>query len=291
MNRPSVLSRADILANYTVFTAIDRNYLRIFSLWLDFLEQSGYLPCLRVATFDSESERFVRAKGIPCVAIDERIQDPQQLYVARLNEIASLIASGRNVIHSDADAFWLKPDLPSLIRESCDLQISIGHGMPQDAIEEWGFSLCCGFFVLHASPRVERFVADWIERSRQHGHDQIALNNLLLDHELRWQRDDGAQTVGSCSSLGLCVAAISDDLISRETVGPSVQIYHPYLSSKSESNKLLQLKARVEPTRMRRMRAYVRLALNTSAWPEVILGKSRRVLQRARGAPAKRRRI
>ena len=144
-----------------------------------------------------------------------------------------------------------------------------------------GASLCCGFFVLHASPRVERFVADWIERSRQHGHDQLALNNLLLDRELRWQRDDGSQTVGSCSSLGLRVGAINEDLISRETVSPSVQIYHPYLSSKSESNKLLQLKARVEPTRMRRMSAYIRLALNMSAWPEAVLGKSRRVLRRA----------
>jgi hypothetical protein len=290
VNRPGVLSRAEVLANYTVFTAVDRNYLRIFALWLDLFERSGYLPCLRVATFDSESERFVRAKGITCVTIDERIQDPQQLYVARLNEIASLIASGRNVIHTDADAFWLKPDLPSLIRESCDLQISIGHGIPQDAIDEWGFSLCCGFFVLHASPRVEHFVAEWIEKSRQYGHDQIALNNLLLEHELRWQRDDGSQIVGSCSSLGLRVAAISDDVISRETVGPCVQIYHPYLSSKSESNKLLQLKSRFEPTRMRRMHAYVRLALNMSAWPEVVLGKIRRVLQRAMGASARRRR-
>jgi hypothetical protein len=285
-----VLSRGEILANYTVFTAVDRNYLKIFAFWLDHFEKSGYLPCLRVATFDSESERFVRARGIPFAAIDERIQDPEQLYVARLTEIASLIGSGRNVIHSDADAFWLKPDLPSLIRESCDLQISIGHGMPQDAIDEWGFSLCCGFFVLHASPKVERFVAQWIAKSRQHRDDQIALNELLLDHELRWQRDDGPQTIGVCSSLGLCVGAISDDVISREAVGPGVQIYHPYLSSRAESNKLLQLEARLAPTRRRRMNVHLRLALNTSAWPDVVLGKSRRILRRARRSLAIRRR-
>src|SRR5262249_36224363 len=162
--------------------------------------------------------------------------------------------------------------------QSCDLQISTGHGMPQDAIDQWGFSLCCGFFVLHASPRVERFVAEWIKKSRQHGHDQLALNILLLDHELRWQRDDGSHTVGSCSSIDLRVEAISDEVISRETVGPSVQIYHPYLWSRSESTKLLQLKTRVEPRKMRRMYARLRLALNTRL--DVLLRKSRRVLQR-----------
>jgi hypothetical protein len=279
-----VLSRDEILANYTVFTAIDRNYLRIFSLWLDHFERSGYLPCLRVATFDSESERFVRAKGIAVAAIDERIQDPRQLYVARLNEIAALIASGRNVIHSDADAFWLKPDLPSLIDDSRDLQISVGHGMPQAAIDEWGFSLCCGFFVLHASPQVERFLDAWIEKGRQLSNDQIALNELLLDRQLRWQPDGGPRTVGASSSLDLRVEAISHDVVSRTSVGPGVQIYHPYLSSRSESNKLLQLKARAEPSRLRRMFTYVRLALNVSAWPEVIGGKTRRVLRRARAA-------
>ncbi len=290
MNRFSELSRAEILASYTVFTAVDRNYLQIFSLWLEIFERSGYLPCLHVATFDAESADFIRAKGISYVGLDRRIQDPRELYVQRLNVIASLIASGRNVIHSDADAFWLKPDLPSLIREGCDLQISIGRGMPQGAIDQWGFSLCCGFFVLHASKTAERFMGTWIDKSREVGHDQLALNNLLLDQGLAWERTEGDQTVGLCSSLELRVAAISDDLISRKTVSPRVQIYHPYLSSRSESNKLLQLRVHVEPTRSRRFYAYLRLAARPSAWLEALLGAGRRVLWRARGALAKRRR-
>jgi hypothetical protein len=283
-----VPSRDEILASYTVLTAVDRRYLKIFSLWLEQFERSGYLPCLRVATFDAESELFVRERGIPHVAIDERIRDPRQLFVARLNEIASLIGSGRKVIHSDADAFWLNPDLPSLIQENCDLQISIGHGMPKSAIDEWGFSLCCGFFILQTSPAMERFLATWIDKSSRLEDDQIALNDLLLEHGLRWERDDGSQTVGSCPSLGLRVGAISPELVSREEAGPAVQIYHPYLSSSSESNKLLQLKARVEPTRLRRMYAHLRLAFNVSAWPVVLQRKGGRALRRAKAALATR---
>jgi hypothetical protein len=277
-----VPSRDEILASYTVFTAVDRRYLKIFSLWLEQFERSGYLPCLRVATFDAESELFVRERSIPHVAMDERIRDPRRLFTARLNEIASLIGSGRKVIHSDADAFWLNPDLPALIREECDLQISIGHGIPKSAVDQWGFTLCCGFFILQASPAMEQFLATWIDKSSRLEDDQIALNDLLLDHGLRWEQDDGSQTVGFCSSLGLRVGAISHDLISREDTGPSVQIYHPYLSSTSESNKLLQLKARVEPTGLRRTYARLRLALNVSAWPSILRGKGRQALRRAR---------
>jgi hypothetical protein len=283
-----VPNRDEILTSYTVFTAVNRKYLKIFSLWLEQFERSGYLPCLLVATFDAESELFVRERGIPHVAIDETIRDPRQLFVARLTEIASLIESGRKVIHSDADAFWLNPDLPALIKEDCDLQISIGHGIPKSALDKWGFTLCCGFFILQASPATERFLATWIDESSRLEDDQIALNDLLLEHGLRWERDDGSQTVGSCPPLGLSVGAISHDAVSREDAGPGVQIYHPYLSSTSESNKLLQLKARVEPTRLRRSYARVRLALNLSAWPEILRGKGRQVLRRARTALATR---
>jgi hypothetical protein len=283
-----VPSRDEILTSYTVFTAVNRKYLKIFSLWLEQFERSGYLPCLLVATFDAESELFVRERGIPHVAIDERIRDPRQLFVARLNEIASLIGSGRKVIHSDADAFWLNPDLPSLIREDCDLQISIGHGIPKSALDKWGFTLCCGFFILQASPATERFLATWIDESSRLEDDQIALNDLLLKHGLRWERDDGSQTFGSCPELGLSVGAISHDLISREDTGPGVQIYHPYLSSTSESNKLLQLKARVEPTHLRRSYARLRLALNVPAWPEILRAKGRQALRRAKSALATR---
>ena len=277
-------SRDEILTNYTVFTAVNRKYLKIFSLWLEQFERSGYLPCLRVATFDAESELFVRERGIPHVAIDERIRDPRQLFVARLNEIASLIGSGRKVIHTDADAFWLNPDLPSLIREDCDLQVSVGHGIPKSALDQWGFTLCCGFFILQNSPAMERFLATWIAETGRLEDDQIALNDLLLEHGLHWERDDDLQTFGSCPQLDLSVGAISHDVISREDAGPGVQIYHPYLSSTSESNKLLQLKSRVEPTRLRRSYARLRLALNVSAWPEIIRAKGRQALRRARTA-------
>jgi hypothetical protein len=283
-----VPSRDEILASYTVFTAVDRRYLRIFSLWLEKFERSGYLPCLRVATFDAESEQFVRERGISHVAIDERIRDPRQLFVARLTEIASLIGSGRKVIHSDADAFWLDPDLPALIREDCDLQISVGHGIPKSALDKWGFTLCCGFFIVQDSPAMERFLATWIDKSSRLEDDQIALNDLLLEHDLRWGSDDGLQTVGSCPSLDLTVGAISHDVISRQDAGPGVQIYHPYLSSTSESNKLLQLKARIEPTPLRRISARLRLALNVSAWPEILRRKGIQTLRRVRTAFAPR---
>jgi hypothetical protein len=273
------------LPGYAVLTAVDENYLNIFALWLEWFESSGYLSHLKVITYDPKSTDFVERRGLSCIRLTEKISDPQQIYVSRLEVIRDLIHSGTHVIHTDADAFWLRPDLPSLTARAVDLHISVGHGIPRKAIDEWGFSLCCGFFILHATGRSKAFLPAWLQRSRAMNHDQRALNDLLLEHGVRWSDGNSTGKVGYSQPLDLRLEAISSDLISRDTpVG--VQIYHPYLPGRYEHIKLLQLAPKLEPSRPKALWRQALVVLDVRGWQRLLGQLAKKILFRV---PAFRR--
>jgi len=253
------------LPGYVVLAAIDENYLDIFALWLEWFERSGYLPQLTVITYDTRSTKFAERRGLTHVRLAGRVRDPRQIYVSRLEVVGDLIGSGTHVINTDADAFWLRPDLPSMTKPAVDLQISVGHGIPRRAIDEWGFSLCCGFFILHSTARTKAFLPTWLQASREANHDQRALNDLLLEHEIEWGAEESSGRIGYCRSLDMHVEAISPDVISRVTP-TGVQIYHPYLSGRYQQVKMLQLATKLAPSSRMALRRQARIVLDVRAW-------------------------
>lgn len=267
------------LPGYTVLTAIDENYLSIFALWLRSFESSGYLAQLQVITYDTKARRFAERRGLSCIHLAERFSDPRRIFVSRLEVVRDLIDSGTHVIHTDADAFWLRPDVPSLIKPGVDLHVSVGGGIPQQALEEWGFTLCCGFFILHATDRSRAFLPTWLERTREMKDDQRALNELLLAHEVQWEESDTTGRIGRCPSLDLRVEAISSAVISRQTP-TGVQIFHPYLPGRFEQLKLLQLAPKLETSRRRVLVRQGRILLDVRAWQRTLGHLAKKILAR-----------
>jgi hypothetical protein len=268
------------LTGYTVLTAVDENYLNIFALWLRWFESSGYLSYLKVITYDAKSTHFVERRGLACIRMAERINDPRQIYVSRLDVIQDLIDRGTHVIHTDADAFWLRPDLSTLTKPSLDLHISTGHGIPREAMDEWGFSLCCGFFILHATKQSKTFLRSWLQRTRDMNHDQRALNDLLLERKVDWNGSESTGKIGYCPSFDMHVEAISSAVISRDTpIG--VQIYHPYLPGRYEQVKMLQLATKLEPSRRKALLQQARIVLDVRGWQRMLGHLARKVRFRA----------
>jgi Nucleotide-diphospho-sugar transferase len=269
------------LPGYSVVTAVDENYLDIFALWLESFEFSGYLPQLTVITYDARSTKFVERRGLTHIRLADRVRDPRQIFVSRLEVIQDLIGSGAHVINTDADAFWLRPDLPSMTKPAVDLQISVGHGIPRRAIEEWGFSLCCGFFILHSTARTRSFLPTWLQRTRDMNDDQRALNDLLLEHEIQWTAAESHGRIGYSRSFDLHVEAISPDVISRVTP-TGVQIYHPYLSGRYQQVKMLQLARKLAPSRRIALRRQARIVLDVRGWQGTFRHLANKALVRIR---------
>ena len=97
-----------------------------------------------------------------------------------------LARSGRDFVHSDADAVWLRDPRPWLARHGgYDLLISQGTVFPSEQYRRHGFVVCAGFFLCRANRRT----VGYFEQVETHAgaDDQQRMNQVLLaDPEGRW---------------------------------------------------------------------------------------------------------
>ena len=226
--------------DYVVVTSVNRNYLRIFDIWLHYFSRSESSHTLKVITFDRKSDRYVSSLGIESVYVGSDVTDPREIFVNRLEVIASLLEAGSHVIHTDADAIWVKPGIKALIDPAFDLQISIAYGIPKDVVKAWGFTLCCGFFVMHATRAAISFHGNWSAESLKVKDDQIALNRLLLGSGVEWNSNNINENQGFCAKHGLRIDAIRYDNVCR-THPEDPYVFHPYLPKRQQKLKVLDL--------------------------------------------------
>ncbi len=103
-----------------------------------------------------------------------------------------VLASGLSVVHSDADALWLKN--PSPLLQSADVVAERIWGKPLSVVRAWGAAICTGFYYARSTPAVigvAKRVASMVaaKRERQPGwqaSDQYYLNVVLHEHGVRW---------------------------------------------------------------------------------------------------------
>jgi Nucleotide-diphospho-sugar transferase len=153
----------------------------------------------------------------------------QKIWRTRVEILKRIIDSGVNVIHTDIDAIWRHDILPYIESIDKDLIISIAHGMPKTAIERWGFSLCCGFYMLRSNDKTQRFVDDYLRATIDAKDDQVALNNLIMDSGIRWVSKDTTRNEGNLERYGLHIHVLDEGVVSRKPV-PNAYVYHPVVA-------------------------------------------------------------
>lgn len=106
-----------------------------------------------------------------------------------------LANAGRDFIHSDADALWVRDPHPWLARHSgFDLLVSQGLEHPVSHYRRHRFVLCAGFFLCRANARTLSYF-EKVE-SREHWDDQVRMNEVLLaDPEGRWTMQESIPLV------------------------------------------------------------------------------------------------
>jgi len=228
------------LENYLVITTVNKNYLKIFDIWWHYFQRTKYKSKLKVITLDKESDRFISDKGIESIYIGKSSRNFSKIILWRFETIFKLLQQGKNIIHTDADAFWINPQLDSIVNEKFDIQVSIAYGIPTKAVENWGFTLCTGFMILQSNPKVLSFVKSWVDSCAEIKDDQISFNNLLLNEGVKWELTDNTRNFGHNVEYGLNIEALPVDLVSRK-VRKNLAIYHPYLPSNHQNFKVFDL--------------------------------------------------
>lgn len=165
-----------VFANY--------NYLIVLENWLAAIKRLNIENYL-IISLDNKlhlelQERRINSRLRPCEL------DLGKLWIHRVDIILELLEEGYDVIHSDADAVWIKDPLPFLKELPHDMIFSQGTIWPPDIHEKWGFVLCCGFFLLRSNRNTRQFVKTLSDRVRKDRDDQVSCNRLLQENGLIW---------------------------------------------------------------------------------------------------------
>lgn len=228
----ALLINDQISSNRVHLCFISFAYLPIFNIWFSHLEKIS-LKDLCVVAVDEPCYLALKSRKIRTVLM----QLPEQiipstrtkLWTQRVLLIHELIHLGINVIHSDADAFWLKNILPFLENNKADLVFSIAYRMPENIVKEWGFILCCGFFEIKSNENTKKFMGDYLKKCREVTDDQLALNQLLFDKGVMWEQQSTEYNHGKCRHYNISIDVMPNSKVSRRP-NANLSIFHPSLN-------------------------------------------------------------
>lgn len=138
---------------------------------------------------DEQIHAKLKAKNIPNVLVELEAGDLSKLWILRIQIFKILVMRGVDFVHTDADAVWLKNPIELYGEElqRFDLIASQGTIWPPTVHNEWGFVLCCGYFMLKATPNSMKFLDDLEKDVALTGDDQVSLNQVLLSRKVRWK--------------------------------------------------------------------------------------------------------
>tara|TARA_B100001248_G_C27391410_1_gene462569 strand:- start:1423 stop:2199 length:777 start_codon:yes stop_codon:yes gene_type:complete len=174
----------------------NKDYLPVLNLWEKYFSKAVKKKFL-VFSFDEETFEFCKEKKY------ETFFSPysekwglgfmrHMMYLTR--EIINLNFS---ILVSDIDAIWLKDPLEFTTSTNSDLIFSPGTIQPPEAFVEWGNVLCCGYFLIRPSLRVNKFL-DCVEKRMEYEGDQPAINKELLSRNLKWQENGNFYGINFC---------------------------------------------------------------------------------------------
>jgi len=226
-----------------IITFASNSYLPILKIWLSYITAHD-INNYCVISLDKDLYNKLLVKNIPVVLMEAKKpitpNTKERLWVKRITLILQLLENGIDVLHSDADAFWIKDFRKHLLSKRSDLIFSIAYALPKDVVASWGFILCCGFFKIQSNIRTCAFTKDFLEKCCDLGDDQVAINRLLKEKGTIWAFDTIFYNRGYCPAYPLTIDVLPKNIVSRQP-DSNAFIYHPFLSSNNIPEKVNQV--------------------------------------------------
>jgi hypothetical protein len=217
-----------------VVTSVNEPYLDLLDIWR---RQSGAIigrPPL-ICCMDAVSAD--RCAGWPDVETVRPASVPNtrhRFWLERFDSLARCLEVG-DILHSDADAFWLSPPWELLAESADDLVFSREFGIPRSLVRKWGFVLCCGWFAARSTPATRAFFGHWRALTARRMDDQLALNELLAGLGAVWTParcgdHNAARCTVSVDGHRLSILVLDHETITRDPpyAAGNALIAHPY---------------------------------------------------------------
>lgn len=201
----------------------NHGYLEVLENWLAAMHRIG-VESYEVICLDEPLYRELQRRKIPSL-LRPCAPELGELWVHRIEVISEFLESGCSVIHSDADAVWLKDPRGYLERLPHDMLFSQGTFWPQDVHAGWGFVLCCGFFMIRSTPDTRRFAQELLQRVRVDRDDQVSCNRMLAEAGTVWEAPEGAYVLSYRQNAFVCSPGVRSG---RSPYGTVALLPHRY---------------------------------------------------------------
>lgn len=164
----------------------NRRYLDVLLNWMEAMRRLGVTDYL-VVSMDKKMYQHMRRHGIRTI-LAQSGKSLTDLWILRIDVFYCLIDCGIDVVHSDADAIWLRNPIPEYFQaeKELDLIASQGTRWPPDVFKQWGFVLCCGLFYMKSTPASVALLKKLRGHVEETGDDQKSLNQILVEMKIDW---------------------------------------------------------------------------------------------------------
>jgi hypothetical protein len=237
----------------TIVTFANEAYIPVARNWMAALDAAGVSAPIRIVALDAATrDAFPAARVLfrPCKAAG--LGD---LWTFRIRVLRELLEESSGLVHSDADAVWMRDPLPMIADCATEMVFSQGTIWPPDVHAKHGIVLCCGLYYLSNTPSVRRFMAQLEARVAHDRDDQVSVNRLLDEQGVEWVIEEpyripfedtdyivSRRIILSRHATPLSVAVLPHHLFPRVMEGPDpkVIVAHPF-SPKSCADKIAVL--------------------------------------------------
>jgi hypothetical protein len=154
------------------------------------------------------------------------------LWVHRTAVLRELLDQGFGVIHSDADAIWVRNPLPMMEACGTEMVFSQGTVWPPDVHARRGIVVCCGLFYMRSTPAVRGFMVkaqQQVTRDMEVDKgldDQVAINRLIDQDLIKWVATGKTYDI---EFRGLKFSASHSTILGESVGGPTVAVLPHHL--------------------------------------------------------------
>lgn len=169
-----------ITTDTIILTFINYKYLPLFKIFYGYFQKHN-LDNLLVICLDKESQNDLNEFEIRTMFMDYTINDICEFWRFRLTIINNIFKySEKNIIHTDVDCFWLKNIVTVFdALPNYDLIGHVAFGHPIQIVEQIGFVMCCGLYMLRYNNKNMRFLDKILAQNLNFVDDQVYFNHFI----------------------------------------------------------------------------------------------------------------
>ena len=231
-----------------IVTFTDFKYLDIFNIFYDNFKNLDLDLNLLVVCLDEKTFNLLNIRGIKTIYKPYNIKSKINFWEFRLDIINKLFKENKtDIIHTDADCFWFKNILECINNDKNELDIigSVAFGHPIDIVKKMGFVLCCGFYFIKYTEKNSLIIDKIINQSFTKSlDDQVRFNYYIYNNCKNIIENNNDIFIYKTIILNdeTKIGIIKESIISRN-YNKNLYCFHPFLSSNTISEKILQIKS------------------------------------------------